>query len=85
MKNKIFFFYIKTATPLGTLPVLEYNGTAMGQSMAIARFLAKQVNLAGQTAEEEARANMIVDCITDAFSRNYFHQSNYYFNHSFII
>ena len=51
--------------------MLEYNGTAMSQSMAIARFLARQFNLAGQTAEEEARADMIVDCITDVFNSNY--------------
>ena len=62
---------ILIATPCGQLPVLEYNGTAMSQSMAIARFLARQFNLAGQTAEEEARADMIVDCITDVFNSNY--------------
>ena len=44
---------------------MEFNGTTITQSMAIARFLAKEFNLAGKNRMEEAQADMIVDCITD--------------------
>lgn len=37
----------KSEMPLGQLPVLEYNGTKLAQSMSIARFLDKQFHLAG--------------------------------------
>merc|ERR1712020_865342 len=56
---------LKPKTPCGQLPVLSYNGTEIGQSITIARFLAKEFGLAGKTKLEEARADMIVDCIVD--------------------
>lgn len=59
---------LKPNTPCGQLPVLEYNGVKIAQSMTIARFLAKEFNLAGQNRIEEAKANMIVDCVTDIFN-----------------
>lgn len=37
----------KNETPLGQLPYLEYNDTILPQSIAIARFVAKENNLAG--------------------------------------
>ena len=47
--------------PCGQLPVLNYNGVEISQSMAIARFLANEFGLAGKTNLEKARADMIVD------------------------
>ena len=44
---------------------MEYNGTTISQSITIARFLAKEFNLAGKNRIEEAQANMIVDCVAD--------------------
>jgi glutathione S-transferase len=38
----------KNETPIGQMPYLEYNGTVLPQSIAIARFIAKENNLAGQ-------------------------------------
>ena len=61
-------YYLKIATPCGQLPVLEYNGTKIAQSMTIARFLAKEFNMAGKTRLEEAQADMIVDCVTDVLN-----------------
>ena len=52
-------------TPCGQLPVLNYNGVEISQSMAIARFLANEFGLAGKTNLEKARADMIVDCVLD--------------------
>lgn len=37
----------------------------MAQSMSIARFLAKEFNLAGKNACEQGKADMIVDCVED--------------------
>ena len=51
--------------PCGQLPVLNYNGVEISQSMAIARFLANEFGLAGKTNLEKARADMIVDCVGD--------------------
>ena len=53
------------ALTLGQLPVLEVDGKAIGQSMTIARFLARRYNLAGKNDLEEAEADMLVDSMTD--------------------
>ena len=57
--------YLILETPCGQLPVLNYNGVEISQSMAIARFLANEFGLAGKTNLEKARADMIVDCVGD--------------------
>ena len=49
----------------GTLPVLEVDGVQIGQSVAIARFLAKRYKLTGDSDIEMAQADMIVDYIQD--------------------
>jgi len=59
---------MKPNTPCGVLPVLEYNGTTIAQSISIARFLAKEYNLAGKNRVEEAQADMIVDCVSDVLN-----------------
>ena len=63
--------FIFTATPSGTLPLLEFNGTTIIQSLTIGRFLAKQYHLAGQSHMEEAQADMIVDCVADVFNSKF--------------
>ena len=45
--------------------MLTYEGTEVSQSMAIARFVARQCNLAGASPIEQAQVDMIVDCMTD--------------------
>ena len=50
---------------MGQVPVLCYNGVEISQSMTIARFLANEFGLAGKTNLEKARADMIVDCVSD--------------------
>ena len=51
--------------PLGVMPVLEYDGEVLSQSKTIARFLAKEFGIAGKTNMEQAKADLIVDCVTD--------------------
>ena len=51
--------------PLNVMPVLEYDGETISQSKTIARFLAKEVGIDGKTHVEQAKADMIVDCVKD--------------------
>jgi glutathione S-transferase len=52
-------------TPFGQVPLLEYDGQLLSQSISIARFLAKKTGLHGKDDLEQARADMIVDYVTD--------------------
>ena len=51
--------------PLNVLPVLYYDELVLSQSKTIGRFLAKEFGIAGKTNQQQAKADMIVDCITD--------------------
>jgi glutathione S-transferase len=55
----------KSETPLGQIPVLEVDGVKLPQSFSIARFLAKQFNLAGKDNFEQAKVDAVVDTIND--------------------
>jgi len=55
----------KAEMPLGQMPVLEFNGTKLPQSMSIARFLAKQFQLAGRDNFEQAKVDAVADTIND--------------------
>ena len=56
---------LKPTLPFGQLPVLEYKGTTICQSMTIARFLANEFGLAGDTPIEKAQVDEVVDSISD--------------------
>jgi len=56
---------IKPTTPFGSLPVLEVDGKPIGQSMAIARYVAHEGGLVGKNSFEQACIDAIVDTITD--------------------
>ena len=58
---------LKPKTPFGGLPLLQYNGLELAQSITIARFLARELNLSGKTRMEEAQVDMVVDCVVDLF------------------
>ncbi|XP_064795165.1 hematopoietic prostaglandin D synthase-like isoform X2 [Oncorhynchus masou masou] len=47
------------------LPVLEVNGLPLTQSLAIARFLAKEAGLVGNSRLAEAQADALVDTLND--------------------
>jgi glutathione S-transferase len=55
----------KPEMPLGQVPVLEFNGAKLPQSKTIARFLAKQFQLAGKDNFEQAKVDAVVDTIYD--------------------
>ncbi|CAD5120281.1 DgyrCDS8857 [Dimorphilus gyrociliatus] len=56
-------------TPFGKLPVLEIDGLKICQSKAIGRLLAKRYGYYGRNDLEQARIDMVVDCIADVMDR----------------
>ena len=60
---------VKPTTPLGTLPILEYDGKVFGGSMPIARFLAEKFGLAGANEAENAQIAGFVDFLADLAQR----------------
>uniref|UniRef100_A0A1Y1L6P0 glutathione transferase n=2 Tax=Photinus pyralis TaxID=7054 RepID=A0A1Y1L6P0_PHOPY len=56
---------IKPTMPFGETPVLEFNGVTAHQSVAICRYLAKQVKLAGTNDLEDLEIDTIVDTVVD--------------------
>jgi len=59
---------MKQTLPFMQVPILEIDDkVTLCQSHAIARYLARKYNLAGKTDLEQAQADMIVDCMADAF------------------
>ncbi|CAF0926599.1 unnamed protein product [Didymodactylos carnosus] len=55
----------KNEMPLGQMPVLEVDGQKIPHSMTIARFVAKQFNLAGKDNLEQAKVDSVIDTIVD--------------------
>nr|UOU03299.1 glutathione S-transferase sigma 10 [Brachionus rubens] len=57
---------LKPNAPLGQLPYLTIDGSVhIPQSMAIARYVARETGLAGKTNLEQAQAEAIVETIMD--------------------
>jgi len=50
---------------LNRLPVLNHNGFVLGQSPAISRYLATQLNLNGATATDAAEIDALVEHVVD--------------------
>ncbi|GMR35084.1 hypothetical protein PMAYCL1PPCAC_05279, partial [Pristionchus mayeri] len=55
----------KPKTPFGRIPVLEVDGQLVAQSLAIARYIAKQHGLAGKTPFESAWVDALADQWSD--------------------
>ncbi|KAJ8381010.1 hypothetical protein SKAU_G00017880 [Synaphobranchus kaupii] len=55
----------KPSFPLEQLPVLEVEGGELNQSLAIARFLAKEAGLTGNSRLEEAQTDALVESLND--------------------
>lgn len=57
---------MKPNTPWGTLPTLTVGGkTVVGQSMAIARYVAREAGLAGKCSMEQLQVDSVADAITE--------------------
>jgi len=61
---------IKSNYPFGTIPYLEIDGGKewIGQSLTIARYLARQFEIGGKTPLEQAKAEMYVEGTSDLYS-----------------
>lgn len=59
------FLFLFTAMPMGQMPILEVDGKRAHQSLAITRYLAKQVGLNGADAWEDLEIDTVVDTIND--------------------
>jgi len=60
---------LKAKTPGGQLPVLEVDGKHLSQSMAIARYLAREFSLGGDSTFDQALADMYVDGFSDMYNK----------------
>ncbi|XP_021711349.1 glutathione S-transferase isoform X2 [Aedes aegypti] len=56
---------LKPTMPMGQMPVLEVDGKRVHQSLAMCRYVAKQIGLAGSDPVEELQIDAIVDTIND--------------------
>merc|ERR1712088_256373 len=56
---------MKPTIPWNQLPMLEYDGKKIVQSIAMARFIAREYGLSGKNNFEAAQADMLVDCMSD--------------------
>ncbi|ESO13221.1 hypothetical protein HELRODRAFT_159857 [Helobdella robusta] len=60
---------LKPKTFAGYLPFLEVDGQVLVESMAIARFVAREGNLAGACSFEQAQIDSILDILTNVFEK----------------
>ncbi|KAG8231881.1 hypothetical protein J437_LFUL009730 [Ladona fulva] len=56
---------MKNTTPYGKLPIMEVDGEVIHQSPAMARYLGRMLNLAGDDEWESLLCDMVVDAFTD--------------------
>eukprot|EP00762_Andalucia_godoyi_P006908 ANDGO_08342.mRNA.1 Glutathione S-transferase 1 len=55
--------------PFGQLPVLEVDGVVYGQSIALARFVARRFHLLGNSDTDALKVDMIIDEASDIGSK----------------
>ncbi|KAG8225447.1 hypothetical protein J437_LFUL004448 [Ladona fulva] len=56
---------MKPTTPFGKLPILEFDGKKVGQSVAICRYLGKKWNLTGKDDWDSLQCDVLVDTLGD--------------------
>lgn len=64
-KSSEIWEQLKPHTPFGQVPILEVDGKIAPQSVAIARYVAKQVKLTGRNDWEDLLIDSVVDTIND--------------------
>lgn len=62
------FCYI-LETPFGQLPILEIDGEVYTESIAMSRYIANEVKLAGNNNKENLKIDAIVDVLSDFLER----------------
>merc|ERR550517_1685276 len=66
--NNTAWMYIKPNMSWGQLPVLTWDGVQVGQSMTIARYIAREIGISGSNNLEMAQVDEIIDAIQDAIT-----------------
>jgi len=61
------FKQVKASLPYGHVPILEYHGTVLCESLTIAKFLADEFSVAGRNNLEKAQAQEIVEVFNGVF------------------
>lgn len=61
----------KPDAPIGQVPYLEIDDLKLPQSLAVARYLAREYNLAGKNNLESAKADAVVDTCIDLMTGFY--------------
>jgi len=61
----------KTTLPWGQLPCLTWNSQTIFQSMAICRYIARELGISGRDNMEKAQVDEIIDVLQDAINSNY--------------
>nr|QGA31150.1 glutathione transferase sigma 2 [Pardosa pseudoannulata] len=56
-------------SPFGVLPILKVDGKVVGQQQGISRYLARELDLVGETNEEAAVCDMIMDGLGVMFAK----------------
>uniref|UniRef100_A0A8D8MFA8 glutathione transferase n=1 Tax=Culex pipiens TaxID=7175 RepID=A0A8D8MFA8_CULPI len=56
---------LKPTMPMGQMPILSVDGKKVHQSVAMSRYLAKQVGLAGADDWENLMIDTVVDTVND--------------------
>ncbi|XP_066904562.1 glutathione S-transferase-like [Halyomorpha halys] len=59
---------LKEKTAFGKIPILEFDGKVLHQSLAILKYLAHDAGLAGKNAEENLQIDMVVGAFGDLAS-----------------
>jgi len=60
---------MKPKSPLGQMPYIEVDGRQLSQSMTCARYIAREHDLLGADAWEEAQVNQVIDTSLDLFDQ----------------
>lgn len=61
----------KQNAPIGQVPYLEFDDMKLPQSLSVARYLAREYNLAGKNNLESAKADAVVDTCIDLMTGFY--------------
>lgn len=67
----IFDYFNFLETPFGHVPVLEIDGKMHVESLAIARYIANEVQLSGQNSLENLEIDSIVEALNDFSTSTY--------------
>ena len=57
------------AYPLGKVPTLQVDGTVICQSQAILHYIARELNLYGESVMQHAECDQVIETLREIFNR----------------